>query len=472
MKKITVVFIILTAFLSAQVNIGVKNDIFVSTNAVIDNPTASLQNPNPWEINLVSFDVSVNNNYAFLSKKNLLGLISNADIKVNGNQSQDNLPQGTIGFGDEKMFNYNYQVDVLGPAVSLKFKINDSDFGAGFYTRLRAFGNSFDVENQHKYPNYLDQNSFVRFYQPFTINHVTLQENSFFLAKSFRPNNYTDFMVGVTLKNSKIWDALFLRENDNFEINYDKPTEMLTFSNYNIDAFVTTSYDFDKKKYQPKNNGNAFGGDIGFSYVNYGNYDKDFGEYYYKFGLSVTDIGFINVKGEKHLYKNVPFSMSKFVKFHNTDNVYNLMQELSTHVYGNPTQSLVADEFKIALPTALHFNFSGNLTNNNYLSLGLTQRIPLSKDSFKTTNVVYANFAKAKQTATFAAQLSLYEYKRLQFGGYVRWGPFFMGSDNILPIFFRQNKLDSFDFYMGFKIYPFWDNAFDRHRRQKCNCAK
>ena len=34
---------------------------------------------------------------------------------------------------------------------------------------------------------------------------------------------------------------------------------------------------------------------------------------------------------------------------------------------------------------------------------------------------------------TYSAQLSLFEYKKPQLGAYLRFGPFFIGSDNILP---------------------------------------
>ncbi len=47
--------------------------------------------------------------------------------------------------------------------------------------------------------------------------------------------------------------------------------------------------------------------DIGLTYVDYGNYDKENGEYFQKLAFSVTDIGFIKVNGEKHLYEGSPF---------------------------------------------------------------------------------------------------------------------------------------------------------------------
>lgn len=145
---------------------------------------------------------------------------------------------------------------------------------------------------------------------------------------------------------------------------------------------------------------------------------------------------------------------------------------MSTHVYGNPDVSLQSTTFKVALPTAIHLSYSGNLLKNRYVTFGLTQRVPLTKNSFKSPNLFYVNLAKTNRYLTYAAQFSMFEYKKLQFGGYLRFGPIFIGSDNILPVFFRQDELNAFDVYFGFKIYPFWDSSESRRARKECYCDK
>jgi hypothetical protein len=49
----------------------------------------------------------------------------------------------------------------------------------------------------------------------------------------------------------------------------------------------------------------------------------------------------------------------------------------------------------------------------------------------------------------------MFEYKKLQFGGYLRFGPIFIGSDNILPVFFKQKKLEAADIYLELKFIHF-----------------
>ena len=102
MKKFHLFFLLFAQFFFSQINIGVKNDVFIYSNAVVSNPSAFLQNSNPWEVNLVSADVFVNNNYSFISQQSLLGLSGADNLVVNSGSNQSDLPKNTIGFSDYK----------------------------------------------------------------------------------------------------------------------------------------------------------------------------------------------------------------------------------------------------------------------------------------------------------------------------------------------------------------------------------
>ena len=83
MKKFHFFFLLFAQFFFSQVNIGVKNDVFIYTNALVSNPSAFLQNSNPWEVNLVSVDAFVHNNYGFISKQSLLGVSGADNLTIN-----------------------------------------------------------------------------------------------------------------------------------------------------------------------------------------------------------------------------------------------------------------------------------------------------------------------------------------------------------------------------------------------------
>ena len=371
-----------------------------------------------------------------------------------------------------KKFDGHFQADVLGPAIAVKFKIKDQDFAAGFYTRLRTFGNSFNLDGNYKYDNFVHQPSFALDFKPFSGSLATLQENNFFISKSFFQTKSSEFNIGLNFKHSKVWDALIVKEKNSFDFKYDKASATFEYNHYDVEALVTTSVNFDNNSYKPKDYGHSIGGDIGFTYVDYGDYDKEKGEYLQKLAFSVTDIGFIKVNGEKHIFKGDPIFINRTNDFQKFSNISDFLKELSSHVYGDPNASLVGTQFTVALPTALHLSYSGNLLKNRYVTLGINQRLPLYMYAFKTPNLFYINLAKTHRLITYAAQLSLFEYKKPQLGAYLRFGPFFIGSDNILPVFFRQDKFNSFDVYFGFKIYPFWDSSESRRARKECYCDK
>lgn len=77
-----------------------------------------------------------------------------------------------------------------------------------------------------------------------------------------------------------------------------------------------------------------------------------------------------------------------------------------------------------------------------------------------------------KNAFAYGLSSSLVDYKSLQFGAYVRFGPLIFGSENILPVFLKQDRLHAASVYLALKIYPFWDNEMKSHRRKQCDCEK
>ena len=472
MKKYFLLILLLYQSFFSQNTTGVFNDGFIFTNAVQGNPSSFLQNSNPWEVNVISSDIFFSNNYGYISKEHLLGFSRDSNFTINNNPHITDVPKNTVAFKVHNSFDGHFQVNVLGPAFAMKFKIKDNEFAAGFYTRLRTFGNAFNVDEEYKHENFVEQPEYNRLFHPFSASIATLQENNFFLSKSFYQTKTSELNVGVNFKQSKVWDALVVKEKNSYNIEYSDNDDLLHFSNFNGEVMVANSYNFDKNRYEPKNNGSSIGGDIGFTYIDYGDYDKEEGKYLQKLAFSVTDIGMIKIKGEKHVYEGNPFYFHRDEAFQNVNNVDEFLHELSSYVYNNPETSLVATEFTVALPTAMHLSYSGNLLKNRYITVGVNQRLPLYKYSFKMPNLFYVNFAKSTRQLTYSAQFSMFEYKKPQLGAYIRFGPFFIGSDNILPVFFDQKEFDSFDIYFGIKIYPFWDNEESRRYKKDCDCER
>lgn len=60
--------------IAAQNNLTFLNDNYSGINSAVLSPTQPFFNQHPWDINLVSADVFLQNDYAYISKQSLLGL--------------------------------------------------------------------------------------------------------------------------------------------------------------------------------------------------------------------------------------------------------------------------------------------------------------------------------------------------------------------------------------------------------------
>ena len=241
-------------------------------------------------------------------------------------------------------------------------------------------------------------------------------------------------------------------------------------ANYDIDTSFTTAYDFENKKYSFKNQGQGLGLDLGFTYMKNRYHENSEREYLYdyKIDVSLLDFGKINFNGEVHNFKGNPIFLPSYKPFGKNNSPSEFMQSMSQKVYGNLTQSLQNQEFEIGLPTMLNVSFSKSISDNTYLTGGISQRVPIFKNSLKKANNIYINYGYYKDFIGLATSFSLYNYKIPQFGGYIRIGGLYLGSDNLLPLIIKQRKLHSFDFYFGLKLFPFWNNDAKRRWKSKC----
>ena len=239
---------------------------------------------------------------------------------------------------------------------------------------------------------------------------------------------------------------------------------------YDIDASFATAYDFENKKYSFKNQGQGLGLDLGFTYMKNRYHENSEREYLYdyKIDVSLLDFGKINFNGEVHNFKGNPIFLPSYKPFGKNNSPSEFMQSMSQKVYGNLTQSLQNQEFEIGLPTMLNISFSKSTSDNTYLTGGISQRVPIFKNSLKKANNIYINYGYYKDFIGLATSFSLHNYKIPQFGGYIRIGGLYLGSDNLLPLIIKQRKLHSFDFYFGLKLFPFWNNDAKRRWKSKC----
>lgn len=479
MKKFvlfSILFLIPEIFFG-QENLIFTNDLYSGINAAVVSPTQPLLNPNPWDVNFLAEDIFFNTDYAYISQQSYLGLLTGGKIAsrdIKQNITGENTPS-VLDFYNKDLGNYSFSSDILGPSFSLNTRIKEQSFSFGLFSRLRTQSSAVDVDNYLRYSNQniLEPESY--FLQPFEINVMNWGEIGLNISTQIFSNSQYQWIVGANFKYEMVFDAVNVKSLSVMELNRINEdidgvdTKTITASNYNIEANYATSYNFETDQYEVKQRGNGFGLDFGIAMI-----DKieDSEGYNFKWSANVLDLGTVNYVGEKHVLQGNPIKVVNNPNLDNTefDSPQQYFRLLSQEVYGNPNASRIGTDFKVGLPTSLHFNFSKNVGVNQYINADWIQRTPVFENSLKRTNIFQASYSVQKPVLGYGASLSLLEYKSFQVGGYVRLGPLILGSTNALPFIFKQKKLHSGDFYIAIKLYPFWDSEMKRHRRAKCNC--
>lgn len=466
----------ISEFLSGQENLVFTNDRFSGINAAIISPTQTFLNPNPWDINLISEDVFLQNDYAYISEQSFWGLRNSKILSrsIKNNRTGENTPS-VLDFYNEEVGNYHFSSDVLGPSFSLKSNIKGKEFRVGLFSRLRTQTSAIGVDNYLKYGNQdLVEPEFYTL-KPLKLNFMNWGEIGLNVAAEIFPYSNFQWIIGANLKYEIGFDAFNLNSSSEiklhrtYEVLDSISTKTITASDYSIQANLATNYNFETDRYEYKQLGKGFGLDFGIAVLDLIENSED---YNFRFSLNIVDFGKINFEGQNHLFQGNPV---KIVNNPNLDNTkfqspYQYFQLLSKEVYGEENKSLQGTDFSMGLPTSIHLNASKNIGEHQYINADWIQRAPVFENSLKRSNIFSTSYSLQKPVFGYGASISLYEYRRIQLGGYVRLGPIILGSSHFLPLIFKQNKLNSGDFYIAIKLYPFWDNEMKRHRRADCNC--
>ncbi|WP_300673001.1 hypothetical protein [Soonwooa sp.] len=458
----------------AQQNIMFSNDLYSGVSSSSLSPTQTYINPNPWDIQIFSEDVNVYNDYGYVSKQSLLGLTKGKIIAAEPKKGITGANQANVfDYYNKDLANLYFSSDIMGPSFSFKSKIGDTDFNVGLFTRLRTQTTITDLDNYFRFQDQDVSRPIEYAVSPFKTSFMNWGELGLnFATQVFRQSDYK-WVLGINLKYEMGFDAFNLQNNKELHLSTEVNAEgndQTTATSYDLAGSYATNYNFDKKKYDFKQQGSGVGLDFGLSFINQ---YPDSEHYDFKFDFNILDVGYVKFNGENHSFvgdtkvlldDNPTFDDTKF------ESVKQYLGLLSSEVYGDPNKSHISDGFKIGLPTSIHLALSKNIVDNQYLSFNWIQRMPIFENSLKRINALSATYSIQKRTIAYGFSSALYDYRNLQFGAYLRLGPLILGSENMFPFLFKHEKLHAANFFIGLKLYPFWDSEFKRHRREKCNC--
>ncbi|MPS71788.1 MAG: hypothetical protein E2590_01405 [Chryseobacterium sp.] len=474
-------FIFCFVKIAAQNNFSFSNDNYSGINSVVLSPTQAFLDTNPWDVNLISADIFLQNNYAYISKQNVLGLL-NAEIQV------ANPRKNIRGEGQSNVFDfYNKETadalmnyDALGPSFSMIADIKEKKYAFGLFSRMRVQGAVLKLDNYFRFGNEMVPQPSDYKMNPFSSAAMSWNEVGLNAATEIFPYSDKHWILGVNIKYEMGLDAANIISHKDIDLSASDPAptedpdyKNIYASNYDISLNYITNYDFENDRYEYKQNGSGLGLDIGITMM-----DKDKGEdeYNSKFSLNILDIGSVSFKqGINHSFKNgktVWLQNNPVFKDEDFTTPEDYLRKISKEAYGNEDASFVGNGFRIGLPTSINVNYSQRVKANHFINFNWIQRVPFFRNPVKRNNMLNANYSVQKEAIGYGVSTSLSEYRHLYFGGYLRLGPVILGSENIFPMFFKHQHLHAAAFYLAIKLYPFWDNEFKRHRREKCDCEK
>lgn len=453
-----------------------SNDQYSGINGSIFSPTTPYFNPNKWDVNIISEDVMFRNSYGYISDNSVLGLLKGGIKTANhGRGIRGDTESNVLDFYTDRKVSFSIENDVMGPSFSFKQKIKGQTFRLGFITRLRSQSSVKDLDNYMRYANQEIIQPEEYAFQPLKMSLMNWGEIGLNLSTNLYTTNTEELIIGANLKYLIGFDGAVINSKNRIRLEADtisNPGQVDIYaSNYDIDASYATNYDFDNEKYGLKSRGSGVGLDLGIAFVKRRLNDE---LYDFKISANIMDIGYINFTGDNHQFNN-PGQRVQIQNNPNLDNadfesISQYLKLISNEVYGDEDQSLKGNKFTIGLPTSLNINMSKKIKDNHYWNINLIQRTPIFENSLKRINVLQTSYAIQKDGFAIAPSVSLYDYKNVTFGGYVRFGPLIIGSDNALPFVFKQKKLSGGNFYFGIKLYPFWDSEAKRRSREDCDC--
>lgn len=210
--------------------------------------------------------------------------------------------------------------------------------------------------------------------------------------------------------------------------------------------------------------GKGWGFDLGFTYKVRKSSSDEYvphspctdGDYLYKFGVSLLDLGKVSFSGPS--YHNT-FDQSESSDWNNyqatTADEIGDIDSLINNNFQLMSDNSQDGRFRMKLPTAISAQLDYNLTHNFYVYGVLTYGFP-RLNSLGVQRASYLGLAPRWEIKRFevALPLSLYEWKSPQMGFAMRLNSLVIGSDNLGWFLFKQDIYGA-DIYFSLKYTAF-----------------
>ncbi|MCK9617791.1 MAG: DUF5723 family protein [Lentimicrobiaceae bacterium] len=439
------------------------NSNYAGSVGVIQNPSSMLTSKLYFDINLLSGGAFADNNYVYFSKneyKFSRFLQANPSFPEHGET------------GDIVYDNYNKDlksaygnIRVMGPSAM----VVSGKHAFAIYSGVRV------GVSAHNAPYELAKFVFEELDAPeqFNVRYNDTKKFGFAAmawgevgvsyAYSVYEKRLDHVAAGITIKKLFGYSGGYIAGNN---IDYMVPNaDTIFIYNLNAKGGLSLPVDYGNNEYPGPGGlfrGSGWGFDLGFTYEkklkeisnrHYSNLcAQKYVDYQYRLGVSLVDIGSIKFTQNARAlsFDNVSHNWYEVSDLNYTD-IDSTLIEFSNRFYGNPTQLVSGNSFKIFLPTALSVQFDYHLAANYYLNSSLYYGFQLNAASLHRSSQISVTPRYESRYLEASLPISLYEFSKPRIGLALRLGFLTLGSDK-LGSFFNMNDFYGMDIYFAIKF--------------------
>ncbi|MBX2877694.1 MAG: hypothetical protein KTR30_36580 [Saprospiraceae bacterium] len=438
-----------------QEQLGLSLNHLSGIQAMRLNPAAPAVTPYRWEVNIAGGSLFASNNYLYLRNARTADLL-NSSLTQNilfapDLSNPETLPPGrlVVDFQNDNRRRFAYiAAKVAGPSFYYKIDRYNS---IGLTTGARVLASASGVDNDLSYYQ------FNEFRANDTIGISPFQGGG--LAFSEIGLNYTmsspapggNFSLGITAKFLQGYGGLFLSSRSQFNI-ARTPENGIRGSSARLKYGFTDN--LTDEDYQAEVIGSGIGIDIGMVATVDGSTP---GEYIWKVGFSIVDIGEIRFKNSAQRH-NIRMSGNEVTlspdNYENLDNLDELAQAFSFDALGDSLGTRQDNSISVGLPSAVSIQIDHAITSNIFIGGVFHQFLPLGIDGIRRGSLLAISPRFEQKWVSMSLPVSMYNWQQIRFGAALRLGPLSIGTDHI-GSFMNRGELYGTDFYAALSIFPF-----------------
>lgn len=446
--------------ITGQEAIGLISGNYSGVNGAMINPSSINFNKSRLDVRIMGLHTFADNNFYYIPRGYNYGLgFINKSPQV---------------FGDDKQYLY-YTDDspkdllavnrILLPGFRMDYKDHSFAFGASQRSYISATNIPYEVP--------------IIAYKGLTFEDIQNIRYSDFDFKA-RINSWTELAFSYSYVAVKSFDhrlsvgasAKILLGNAASYVNLENARFFITsdttihIEDLKTDLGYAVPLDFESNDFDgdPLFKGRGFAIDLGVTYVRTKRAWREnrfrkrqceipYEDYIFKVGVSLLDVGSINYKSNARVHNYDMVSAAWKDPKINFESMNQLFYTFDTLFYGpgGAGKSVVADKFRMPLPTAVSVQADAHLYPNFYVNLLWVQSAPLLENTVRRPNLLAISPRYESRLFDFGIPISLYEYEKLRMGMYARIGFFTIGTER-LGSYIGFGDLTGADVYFSFKF--------------------